>query len=106
MLSACGNREVIIDRAPFANLLCQQLNLDELKRSSATFAKTEDLRYAHADYSVLLTNERLNFILAQTPSTGQIHATAIARSEPTGVDLRLFRRFISDLNLKCTAASG
>jgi hypothetical protein len=104
LLGACGNREVITDTAPFANLTCQPLNFNGLKRKSTTFAKTERLRYDDADYSVLLTNERLNFILAQVPGTGQVYATGIARSEPTGVELRVFRRFLSDMNLKCVAA--
>jgi hypothetical protein len=106
LLTGCGNREVITNRAPFQNLLCRPSDLDELKRKSATFAKAERFRYGDAEYAVLLTNERLNFILTQHPSSGQVYATAIARSEPTVKDGMLFRRFLSDLNLKCMPAPG
>jgi hypothetical protein len=105
-LTACGNREVIINTAPFQNLLCRPSDLDELKRKSAIFAKAERFRYGDADYAVLLTNERLNFILTQHPSSGQVYAIAIARSEPTERDGMLFRRYLSGLNLQCMPAPG
>lgn len=106
LLTGCGNPEVITNTAPFQNLLCRPSDLDELKRKSATFAKAERFRYGDADYAVLLTSERLNFILTQHPSSGQVYAIGIARSEPTVREGMLFRRFLSDLNLKCMPAPG
>jgi hypothetical protein len=74
-------------------------------RASITFAGAHDLTYDHAEYSILLTNDRLNFILTRFPETEEFHATAIARSEPSDEEAELFRRFVSSLDAKCVQAT-
>jgi hypothetical protein len=107
LLTSCGNQQVITNKTPFQNLECDLGRSDfaRLQRMSANFAETEGLRYSLDDYSVWLTNERLNFVLAKRPDMERVFATAIARSKPTSREEDLFRRFIAVLKLKCAPAA-
>lgn len=106
LLTACGDDDVIVNKAPFQNLICRRLSWDQLKLRSATFARAQNFRYGSTEYSVLITNKRLNFILARVPDTGRINATAIARSEPSSDETKLFRRFVSNFHLDCVQATN
>ena len=108
-LIGCQDDQVILNKAPFQNLVCGQPTDDDfagLQRRSATFAHANKLHFTRADYSVWLANEHLNLIIARHPAKPEIFATAIARSGPTEQDVATFRRLISDLNLRCSPAAN
>jgi hypothetical protein len=102
LVAGCGHDRVITEKDPFKNLLCQ----DQLTRQSASFADATGLEFGAAEFSVLLTNERLNFILARAPDSGEIYATAIARSEASADEAELVGRFLSSLGLHCEPSPG
>lgn len=105
---ACEPSQIIEGRPAFQNLQCElsQADFDQLKRTSRVFAETHHLGYNRQDYSVLLSDRHLNFILAKVPEQDIGFATAIARSEPKADEQALFARLISFLKLKCAPAKG
>lgn len=106
LLVACGNGEVIVQKAPYENLRCEPVSWEQLNLESIKFARLRKFQFSSAEFSVLLTNQRLNFILTRVPDTGEIYAIAIARSKPSDAEQMIFQRFVASLHLKCGPAAG
>jgi len=98
--SACGDADVITNTAPFRHVRCQPSDWNRLRREAARFATSAALHYSDAEYSILLTNKRLNLVVTIWPGSGEINAMAIARSTPTRSEASLADRFITDLRVK------